>query len=267
MIFSTLKMPIGVIMKKEIVIRFLILVSLFVVAINTATATVIDPNGVLVDMGSFTIDTKSNRLWLDLGQSAGTSYDTMKNTYHCDPQCTSGPFTNWTFAQAGDLKGLIEDTGLAYPSDPPTDDQGFYAYLDKLKLIIEMMGADLDFDNTACLNGCGALNGILNRVLTDSADLAGGPYYGQGFDGFVQQAVVLHISCCGDWAVGDVLNLDAGGSVQIYASPVSPDAGSVAHDSSFTGGVWLYHQVPEPGILLLFATGFIQIFLISRRAK
>lgn len=222
-------------------------------------APIIDPRGVLVDLGTSTWDTKSGRLWLDLTQSTGVSYNQLTDPggANCSPTCEIGPFAGWTFAQSGDVKALVQDVGLNYGTaiDPGGADQ------DELRVLIELLGGTVFFETdphsfVRCEAGCGGVNGILNRTLT-AANLVGTQYAGLGMEGYVQQAFIEDMSCCGDWGASDSLvHPDA---FRYYASPIAPDAPVVGADSGHTGGAWLYRSIPEPStwLLVLGAAGAV----------
>ncbi len=239
-----------------------LVIGLYMGAMSPAMAQIVDPSGVLVDQGAITLDTASWRQWLDLSQTTGRSYNQMKADYGCDPTCVSGPYAGWTFAQAGDVRGLVEDAGLPYAVDL---DLSSASDRDKVILLTLLLGGDVFIDDAGCSSGCGGVLGLLNRILTAS-DLASGVlvanYPPDIYAGFVQQASLGIVSCCGDIWTGDNL---AGPAGQVsYVAPIPADAAAVSSDAFFTAGVWLY-RLPEPPTLLLFATAIGPWLIIRRR--
>lgn len=236
---------------------------------QTLSSPLVDPLGILVDKGSATLDTRSGRQWLDMTASHGLSYNDMKSTYGCDPTCTSGPYAGWTFAQAGDVRQLVEDAGLAYGVDlfSSPGPAGFVSMRERLVMLISLLGGELTVDlDRDCFPACGAVHGILNRILTDQ-DLAGNTIYPDAgrFSGFVQQASIAAIPCCGDFWAGD--NLSGPQNMVVYGvDPLAPSASADNGDPFFTGGVWLYH-VPEPSTFPLAALALASLMAMGRRTR
>ncbi len=227
--------------------------------VNTAS-------GGLLDHGPITFDTTTGRQWLDLSQSTGLSYNDMKQQFGCDPVCTSGKFAGWTFAQAGDVKVLVEHGGVPYGKG---DLLGYPdpAIVPNINALISLLGGTLSPGGTPfpdCPDLCGAVTGIVNRVLT-ADDLAGNPIYpADQFAGFIEQASIANISCCDDLWAGDNLTGAFAGMLPYPVAPISPSTPTGnGGDIFFTGGVWLY-RAPEPATLLLFATS-LAISLMSLR--